>query len=290
MSVRRAGICASSPGRSGAGGAYNDRMALLPSDARIGEVSLAVSSLDRALAFYTEVLGFRLHGQSGAVATLAANAGDVLVRLEQSPGATPRPRRSSGLFHIAILVPDRAALGRSLRRLAAQDWPLTGASDHLVSEALYLDDPDGLGIEIYRDRPRDTWRFDGGEVAMATEPLDLNAVAGEPGAEQAWSGLEPGTRIGHVHLHVPDLQQAEALYCDDIGFTPTLRRYPGALFVAAGGYHHHLGLNVWAGVGAPPPPVDAVGLRGFTIAARGLTPDVVLDPATRVAVTLAPVD
>jgi catechol 2,3-dioxygenase len=264
-------------------------MALLPPDARIGEVSLAVSSLDRSLAFYTEVLGFRLHNQSGTAAALGANPTDVLLRLEQIPGAIRRPRRSSGLYHIAILVPDRAALGRSLRRLAEREWPLTGASDHLVSEALYLDDPDGLGIEIYRDRPRDTWRFEGTEVAMATEPLDLNDVAREPGAEQTWTGLDAGTRIGHVHLHVPDLQQAEALYCNSIGFTPTLRRYPGALFVAAGSYHHHLGLNVWAGAGAPPPPEHAVGLSGFTIEARGLTPGVVLDPATSVAVTQVPV-
>jgi catechol 2,3-dioxygenase len=266
------------------------RMPRLPADARIGEVSLAVSSLDRSLSFYTEVLGFRVDGQSGTSAALAAGPTRVVLRLEQLEGARPRPRRTSGLYHVAILVPDRAALGRSLRRLAAAEWPLTGASDHLVSEALYLDDPDGLGIEIYRDRPRERWRIEAGEVAMATEPLDLGDVAREPGAERPWAGLEPGTRIGHLHLHVPDLQQAEALYCDEIGFSPTLRRYPGALFVAAGGYHHHVGLNVWAGVGAPPPPEDAVGLRGFTIEARGLMPGVILDAATRAAITRVPVD
>ena len=158
---------------------------------------------------------------------MAANPADVLLRLEQIPDAIRRPRRSSGLYHIAILVPDRAALGRSLRRLAEREWPLAGASDRLVSEALYLDDPDGLGIEIYRDRPRDTWRFEGTEVAMATEPLDLNDIAREPGADQPWTGLDAGTRIGHVHLHVPELQQAEALYCNSIGFTPTLRTLSG---------------------------------------------------------------
>jgi catechol 2,3-dioxygenase len=266
------------------------RMPRLPADTRIGEVGLAVSSLDRSLAFYTEVLGFQVDSVSGTTAALGAGPDSVVLRLEQVPEAIPRPRRTSGLYHVAILVPDRAALGRSLRRLAAAEWPLTGASDHLVSEALYLEDPDGLGIELYRDRPREHWRLEDGEVAMATEPLDLTDVAREPGAELPWAGLAVETRIGHVHLQVPDLRQAEALYCEEIGFSPTLRRYPGALFVAAGGYHHHVGLNVWAGAGAPPPPEHAVGLRGFTIEARGLAPGVIVDTATRAAITLAPVD
>ena len=123
---------------------------------------------------------------------------------------------------------------------------------------------------------------------MATEPLDLNDIADEPGAEQPWAGLDSATRIGHVHLHVPDLTEAEQRYCGQIGFTPMLRRYPGALFVAAGGYHHHLGLNVWAGRGAPPPADDAVGLRRFTIEASTLASAVVHDPTTRVAIAFAP--
>src|SRR5204862_6684394 len=130
-------------------------------------------------------------------------------------------------------VPSRAALGRSLRRLLDQRYRLTGASDHLVSEALYLDDPDGLGIEIYRDRPRESWeRLPNGQVAMATDPLDLEGLHDEPGAESPWQGLEAGTVMGHVHLHVPDLDSAEAFYCGRIGFEPIVRGYPGALFVA----------------------------------------------------------
>ncbi|MEZ5287432.1 MAG: hypothetical protein R2712_22055 [Vicinamibacterales bacterium] len=189
---------------------------------------------------------------------------------------------------MAILVPSRVALGRSLRRLAATRWPLTGASDHLVSEALYLDDPDHLGLEIYRDRPADTWTREGGEVVMATERLDLQAVADEPGADLPWRGLDAETRIGHVHLHVPHLDDAEARYCDDLGFSATLRRYPGALFVAAGAYHHHVGLNVWAGLGAPPPPATAVGLRAFTIEAGGLPPRELADPTTGVTIACRP--
>jgi catechol 2,3-dioxygenase len=164
---------------------------------------------------------------------------------------------------------------------------MTGASDHLVSEALYLNDPDGLGIEIYRDRPRDSWqRQPNGQLAMATDPLDLQGVHDEPGAETPWTGLEPGTVVGHVHLHVPHLDTAEAFYCDRIGFEAMVRTYPGALFVAAGGYHHHLGLNVWTGVGAPPPPENAVGLRSFTIESSRVQPQNVHDDATRVTVSL----
>jgi catechol 2,3-dioxygenase len=240
----------------------------LPPDAHIGEVSLLVSDLARSVAFYTNVLGFAVAAQQGGDAALGPAGGRVLMRLAEDRHAKPRVRRSAGLFHVAILVPSRVALGRSLRRLAEQHWPLSGASDHLVSEALYLDDPDGLGLEIYRDRPRESWIRDGDEIAMATEPLDLQDLAGERGAEEAWSGLDAGTTIGHVHLHVPALEQAERLYCGDVGFTPTLRRYPGALFVAAGGYHHHLGLNIWAGRGAPPPAPGTVGLRSFTIDMR----------------------
>jgi catechol 2,3-dioxygenase len=253
----------------------------LPADAHIGQVSLTVRDLERSLAFYKDVLGFTDLGDG----RLAPQGGRVLIELHERPDAIARPRRSAGLFHFAILVPSRAALGRSLRRLAERRWPLTGAADHLVSEALYLDDPDGLGIELYRDRPRDSWqRLEDGQLAMATDPLDLQAVHDEPGAETPWHGLEPATMMGHVHLHVPHLDTAEAFYCGRIGFAPMLRRYSGALFVAAGGYHHHLGLNVWAGAGAPPPPENAVGLRAFTIESSGVQTENVLDEATGITV------
>lgn len=256
-------------------------MATLPADAHIGRVSLTVSDLERSKRFYTDLLGFDVSGN-----LLAPPGGRVLIELHEQKGAIPKPRRSTGLYHFAILVPSRAALGRSLRRLADQRWPLTGAADHLVSEALYLDDPDGLGIEIYRDRPRETWRITSGELAMATDPLDLQSIADEAGAETSWAGLEAGTVTGHVHLHVSHLDTAEAFYCDGIGLDVMMRGYPGALFVSAGGYHHHLGLNVWTGIGAPPPPANAVGLQSFTIESPALTPQNVHDPATGVTVIL----
>jgi catechol 2,3-dioxygenase len=251
-------------------------------------VSLTVSDLARSVAFYTDTLGFTIIDRTGATAALGPVDGRVLVRLRERPDARPRAPRTSGLYHFAILVPDRAALGRSLRRLSERRWPLTGASDHLVSEALYLDDPDGLGIEIYRDRPRAAWTIDGGEVRMATDPLSLDGVVHTPGAETPWAGLAPETVIGHVHLHVPDLAAAERFYCDGIGFAPTTRRYPGALFIAAGTYHHHVGLNVWAGHGAPPPAPGTVGLDAFTVEAAGLVERAPLDEATGVEVRCVP--
>lgn len=260
----------------------------LPADTRIASVALTISNLDRSLAFYQGIIGFGVLERRGGTATLSAGGTSVLVELNERRDAIPRPRRCTGLFHFAILVPSRAALGRSLRHLSDRQWPLTGVADHLVSEALYLSDPDGLGIEIYRDRARASWRIEGGEIAMATDPLDLESVANEPGAELPWNGLEADTVIGHVHLHVARLPDAEELYCDGIGFTPMLRRYPGALFVAAGGYHHHVGLNTWAGVGAPPPPEDAVGLRRFTVTGSGLDRRDVADESARVTVALTP--
>jgi catechol 2,3-dioxygenase len=258
----------------------------LPADAHIGQVSLTVGDLVRSLVFYRVGLGFNVARREGRVSYLSPPGGRLLIELHERKDAIAKPRRSSGLYHFAILVPSRAALGRSLRRLAEKRWPMSGAADHLVSEALYLDDPDGLGIEIYRDRPRDTWRTSNGELAMATDPLDLQAIHDEPGAELPWQGLESGTVMGHVHLHVPHLDTAEAFYCGRIGFEPIVRRYPGALFVAAGGYHHHLGLNTWVGVGAPPPPENAAGLRALTIESKAVQPQNVLDEATRVVVLI----
>jgi catechol 2,3-dioxygenase len=259
----------------------------LPADAHIGQVSLTVRDLDRSLLFYRDVLGFEEARRDGRVSFLGAPGGRVIIELHERTDTVPKPRRSSGLFHFAILVPSRAALGRSFRRLAEKRWPISGASDHLVSEALYLDDPDGLGIEIYRDRPRESWqKLMSGEIAMATDPLDLQSVHDEPGAETPWQGLDAGTVMGHVHLHVPHLDTAEAFYCGQIGFDPILRRYPGALFVSAGGYHHHLGLNTWAGVGAPPPPENAAGIRSFTIESAAIQSQNIPDDATRVTVSL----
>ncbi|MGQ0548150.1 MAG: VOC family protein [Armatimonadota bacterium] len=236
----------------------------------MGPVHLAVGDLERSVRFYEDVLGLRTASRANASAALAAGPeapGEVLVRLTEVPGARPQPRRTIGLYHFAILMPTRAALARSLRRLIETRYRLHGASDHLVSEALYLDDPDGNGIELYADRPRERWARTSGGVAMATDPLNLDDLLAEVRSEASNQpfALDPSTRIGHVHLHVSSLEQAEAFYHRVLGFEVTQRDYPGALFLAAGDYHHHIGANIWAGAGAPRPPAGSAGLREFTI-------------------------
>jgi len=222
----------------------------LPDATRIGRVTLQVADLVRSLAYYERVLGFRVLQRSAGKAILGDQAGErPLIELRERAGATPVPRRGRlGLYHFAILLPDRAHLGRLLRHLA-ELGERAGMSDHLVSEALYLSDPDGLGIEVYADRPRASWRMNGNELAMATDPLDVDDLLQAAGTER-WSGMPAGTVIGHVHLHVGDLDQAAAFYHDGLGLDKMVSSYPGALFLAAGGYHHHLGTNTWA-AGAP---------------------------------------
>ncbi len=236
----------------------------------IGTVRLTVPDLGRARAFYEQTLGLRGTGLDDGSVALDAGGERPLIELEANSAASPLDRNATGLFHLAVLMPTRLDLGFALARLVAARWPLDGASDHLVSEALYLSDPDGNGIEIYRDRPRDEWRQTNGQLEMATLPLDLQSVAGElkraPGPQP---GAPPGTRIGHVHLQVSELEQSEAFYRGVLGFDVTVRRYPGALFVSAGGYHHHVGLNTWHSAGRAGPAPGAVGLRSFEVLLPG---------------------
>lgn len=227
----------------------------------LGPLVLRVRDLAAMRRFYTDVIGLEAVSSSSGVEVLGSD-GRALVELREAPGAQPRPAGTSGLFHLAILEPDRAALAGTLRRLLDAGAPLAGASDHIVSEALYLDDPEGNGIEIYRDRPRDQWRWTDGEVAMATLPLDLSALLAEADATVRPAA---GRSLGHVHMNVGDLETARRFYTGVLGLDVTQGSYPGALFVSAGGYHHDFGLNVWEGEGAPPPPAGSLGLAGVTV-------------------------
>lgn len=223
----------------------------LPDALRLGPVRVQVRDLPTSLEYYTTVLGLRPRRTGDAMAALhAADDPAPLVELVERPDTVPLSANSRlGLYHFALLLPDRASLGRFLAHLARTGIRM-GASDHLVSEALYLHDPDGLGIEVYADRPRSEWRKVGGQLAMASDPLDtasvLAAAHGEP-----WLGMPAGTTMGHVHLHVGDVDMASRFYHDALGLERIVWSYPGALFLSAGGYHHHLGVNTWAR-GAPP--------------------------------------
>ncbi len=237
----------------------------LPEGTRLGPVRLQVADLARSLKFYADVLGLHpLAGDGLAVALGAAGDERPLVELRERRGARPAPRRGSlGLYHFAILLPDRPALARFLHHLSDLGVQ-AGAADHLVSESFYLHDPDNLGIEVYADRPRSTWRRIGRELMMATDPVDLAGLL--QGAENVpWTSVPRGTTIGHVHLHVGDLGEAAGFYSEAVGFDRTVWHYPGALFLAAGGYHHHLGTNTWAGSGAAPAQAEDARLLEWTI-------------------------
>jgi catechol 2,3-dioxygenase len=218
--------------------------ARLPDDLRFGAIALAVTDLERSVDYYQRRLGMELLERDDSRAILGTG-GRRLLELEERPGAARDPE-AADLFHFALRVPSRPALARQLAHLMAADTRLTGASDHTVSEALYLRDPDGHGIEFYRDRPREVW-YQGGRVRMGTTALDLDGLLADASAGgQGENGLDPDTVIGHVHLETIDLQRAKAFYVDRLGLDVTAER-PGATFMSKGGYHHHVAVNTWGG-------------------------------------------
>ena len=226
----------------------------LPETTHIGTVRLQVADLERSLEYYQQVLGLGVVSRASEQAALGAEgASSPLIELVEQRGVQPVPRGGLlGLYHFAVLLPDRAALGRFIGHLAALGVH-AGSADHAVSEAIYLTDPDGLGIEVYADRPRTAWRIDSTrQLFMTTAPLDVRGVVAASGGE-AWTGMPTGTTMGHVHLYVGDLGAAEAFYHRALGFDKVVWTDPGARFLSAGGYHHHLGANTWS---AGPPADD----------------------------------
>lgn len=227
----------------------------------VSEVSIKVKNLENALTFYQNIIGFKVLEKSAGKAILTTNGKTPLLTLEQPADVIPKPDRSAGLYHFAILLPSRTDLSVFLRHLLETGYPL-GAADHYVSEALYLNDPDGNGIEVYRDRPSDEWTWNNGLVDMATEQLDANGILAESDAE--WTGLPEDTLMGHIHLHVNDLKKADEFYTKGLGFQ-VVSYYPQAVFLSTGGYHHHIAINTWQGAGAPTPPKNSVGLNWYTL-------------------------
>jgi catechol 2,3-dioxygenase len=225
----------------------------------IDSVHLAVADLTRSIGFYERALGLPLIAREGEEALLGPDGQRPALRLSEVSDPVPLPVCATGLFHVAWLHPTRAALAATIRRIAAARWPFTGASDHGVSEALYLNDPDGLGIEIYADRPRERWRrARDGSIEMVTLPLDVEDLLAQ--GQEPSESIEPGSSVGHVHLKVSDVPRSEAFYRDTLGFQEQAQ-IPAAAFLSAGGYHHHLGLNSWQSAGAGAAPERAPGLR-----------------------------
>lgn len=235
--------------------------------ADVGQLGLTVSDLRRSVSFYKELIGLHVLDESNGTTTLGV-ADDPFLVLIENAGASEWPRggRSHpGLYHFAILVPTRADLGRWLEHWMRQDMALPGQGDHFVSEALYLEDPDGHGIEIYRDRPRDEWEWQNGQVKMGVEPVDIRGLLEEAQrSADPFTSMPVGTTLGHIHLQVTDIDETARFYQDILGFD-IVAQMPSALFISAGGYHHHIGANVWHSRNADPAPDNTVSLQHYTI-------------------------
>lgn len=237
---------------------------------RIQDVVLRVMDLDTVARFYAEYLGFTEVGRSGEEIRLSASgAGPALLILRTAPGTRPRDVSSPGLFHVAFLFPDRRELARTVRHVAERNWRFQGFADHGVSEAVYLADPEGNGLELYRDRPEQEWPRSADGVAMVTEPLDVHGLLSEAPVPAGTFRAHPDVIIGHIHLQVSDLGRSSTFYKDILGLEVTQKNYPGALFLAEGGYHHHVGLNVWNSGGSGPRPPQSAGLESFAMAVQG---------------------
>ncbi len=259
----------------------------------IGAVGLKVRDLDRLTGFYRDVLGLSVLDRSTDGAALGAG-GVPLVHIEHRPDAKPDDTRTAGLYHTAFLMPTRADLARWLLHVARGKVPLTGASDHAVSEAFYLDDPEGNGIEVYYDRPAETWQWTGNDLRITTDPLDVDSILREVPPTATFPGAPDGLRIGHVHLRVGDVARAETFYRDALGLDVTRRRH-GASFMSSGRYHHHIAANVWHSAGAGPRDEDRAGLSWLALeAADGSTFDAartrLAQAATELAVTASGIE
>jgi len=252
----------------------------LPANTQLGRVRLRVADLDRSLRFYRDLLGLQIVGDSGPIVVLATasdgpeqliGSGRELIVLEERPGISRRPKRprTAGLYHVALLVPTRRELGRTLLALGEAGYPLRGMSDHAVSESLYLDDPDGNGFEIYADRPREAWPVRNGVVQMTVDPMDVEGVIAAGRSDPSpWRGLASETTVGHVHFTVSQMSRAVTFYHEVVGFD-LMMQLPSLTAVSAGGYHHHVNLNTWAGEGAPADSDEIAGLVSWEIKVPG---------------------
>lgn len=235
---------------------------VLPEGLTLGAAHLKVVDLDRAITYYSDVIGFQLRERDGDTAYLGAGADDLIVLHERPEGR--RVSRHSGLYHVAILYPSQLELARVAQRILESRTPIEGASDHGTHEAIYLPDPDGNGLELAWDRAPSEWPNLADITAIAPQPLDMGGLFNLVSGRKAEPDADAGTVVGHVHLHVADIGESTAFYRDLLGFD-LITEIDTAAFVSAGGYHHHLAYNTWQGRGAPPAPEDALGLVHWTI-------------------------
>ena len=229
----------------------------------VEKIVIKVANLERSLQFYGRILGLKIVSQSETAATLSANGTRSLLVIEQPEHVLPKQTEATGLYHVAFLLPDRSDLANAFRHLLHEKYPLQGASDHYVSEAVYLADPDGNGIELYADRSPSVWQREDGTVDMRTERLDMEDLLAA--GDGSWTGLPAQTIIGHVHLQVSELKEIEEFYCRGLGFDVVMHYGGQALFVSTGGYHHHFAFNTWYSAGGSAPAENRVGLKQVSV-------------------------
>lgn len=230
----------------------------------VNHVTIKVQELKRSIPFYKNIVGFQVLEQSETKAVLTANGTTPLLTLEKRGEVVPKLPRTTGLYHFAILLPNRKELGKFINHLTEQRFQITGAANHEISEALYFNDPEGNGIEVYCDTPPSSWRWQNGLIRATNSQLDFESIAADAKGE-LWTGLPQDTLMGHIHLHVSDIKKAERFYHQGLGLDVVIRMGDHALFFSTGGYHHHIGVNIWNGTGAPQPQINSVGLQNFTI-------------------------
>ncbi|QCR33696.1 VOC family protein [Lysinibacillus sp. SGAir0095] len=229
----------------------------------VSHVQLKVSNLERSIDYYKSIIGFDVLEQTQTSAVLTFDGSTSLLSLEEVPNALPLRRGQAGLYHFALLLPTRKDLGNFIQNIIQQNVRV-GAGDHHVSEAFYLNDPDGNGIEVYSDRPEQEWIWqEDGKVYMTTEQVDVQSVLRD--ADGTWSGLPNGTVMGHIHLSVANLAESEKFYTQALGYEIVTRYGDQALFISTGKYHHHIGLNTWESLNGTPVPENGIGLKSFTI-------------------------
>jgi len=231
----------------------------------VNEIELKVLDLNRSKEFYTNIMGFKVLKEEESKVVLSADGVNPMVTIVEPEDVIEKPPRRTGIYHFAILLPSRKDLGLFLKHIRESNYPIVGGAYHGVSEAVYLQDPDDNGIEVYADIDEKEWDRKNGEINMVTEPLDYKAIIGLTG-EETWQGLPEDTIIGHIHLHVGDLDQARRFYCDGLGFDLITSMANSALFLSTGGYHHHIGLNIWHGRNAPPLPENSAGMKYLSLA------------------------